>query len=221
MKTKTTVYVMLFMLLIQNSFAQKDEFYNIPENTVAIHLDNVAFDEDDYMEVLDSDNHTIAYYDRFENKSAFIRSVKVYNLDKELIYTLVPLMSDQGYEIHIKNQDGQRGFVGITGHLQGFRAVYESQVSYFEEPYNFDFIMRAGIGKVSAKQAVNYQGQEVMTYETKVGAFSKIKITPLLVDKTFFEAHKMDVANWALIIQLIKELSLETARNNNVHRQSN
>lgn len=221
MKTKTTGYIMLFMLLIQTSFAQNNELNTNPENTIAIHLDNVAFDETDYMKVLDSDNNTIAYYDRFDNKSAAVKSVKLYNSSKELVYVLVPLITDQGYEIHIKNENGQRGFIDLTGRIKGLKAVYESQVDYFQEPYSFQFSTKMGIGKVSAKQAVSYLDKEVMTYETKVAGFSKVKTTPFLVDKTFFKDHQMDVANWVLVIQLIKELSLETTRINNGYRPSN
>ncbi len=221
MKTKTIGYVMLIMLVIQTGYAQKNESNNNTENTIAIHLDNVAFDEDAYMKVLDSDNTTIAYYDRFENKSTAVKSVKIFNSNKELMSVLVPLMTDRGYEIHIKNKDGQRGYIDLTGRIKGLKAVYDSKVDYFQQPFSFRFSTKMGIGKVSARHAVSYLDKEVMTYETKVAGFSKVEITPFLVDKTFFKDHQVDVANWALIIQLMKELSLETSRINNGYRAAN
>ncbi|WP_298537232.1 hypothetical protein [uncultured Algibacter sp.] len=166
------------------------------------------------MNVLDAENNIIAHYDRFENKSGPVKSVRLFNLEKELIYVLVPIITNKGYEIHLRNKDQLRGLVKLTEKLKGLGVSYQSEVAYFQKPYSYDYAVNIGIGKVDIKHRVNYKNQEVISYQEHVSAFSGINTSPSVINKSFYLENKLDVVNWVLIIQLIEELSSEVSKNN-------
>ncbi|WP_422104098.1 hypothetical protein [Winogradskyella sp.] len=213
MDIKLTLVALLLITLSQTSYTQEKDIKGALTDTISIKLDNVAFDEDAYMSILDSENNTIAYYDRFENKSGPIKAVRLYNLKKELIYILVPIITENGYTVHLRNKDKSRGLINLTGKIKGLKVSYRSEVDYFQQPYDFDYRVRMGIGKVSAAQTVNYNNQEVISYKENVSAFSGVKISPFVVSKSFYLEHKLDAINWVLVIQLMNELALEVSNN--------
>ncbi|WP_136481444.1 hypothetical protein [Cognatitamlana onchidii] len=159
---KSILFAVLLMVINQVSNAQNTKIDKALINSVAIRLDKVAFHENCFMNILDSDNNIIAYYDRFENKSGPVKSVKLFNLKKELIGVFVPLITDTGYEIHLRNKDQARGLIKLTEKFKGFEISYQSEVTYFQKPYSFDYAINIGIGKVNIKQSVNYKSQEVI-----------------------------------------------------------
>ncbi len=210
---KSILFAIILTVLSQASHTQQTNTKETLIDTITIRLDNVAFEENAYMNVLDSENNTIAYFDRFENKSGPVKAVRLFNLKKELIYVLVPLITDNGYKIHIRNKDKSRGFVNLTENIKGLAVSYQSEVEYFQEPYSFDYSINIGIGKASVKETVNYKNKEVISYKEKISAFSGVKTSPFVVRKSFFLDNKIDVANWVLVIQLIEELSSEVSKN--------
>ncbi len=50
------------------------------KDATEIELDNVAFDKNDLLKILDVDKTIIAYYDRFENKSGLFDTSKQFVL---------------------------------------------------------------------------------------------------------------------------------------------
>ncbi len=202
-------YLLFALLLISNHFLLAQSQSN---ETIEVSLDNVAFDENDLMKIYTSEDNTIGYYDRFENKSSETKAVRLYDSEKNLIYTLVPVLTDQGYAIHLKNNTDQRGLLELTEHLNGFKLNYKSDVDYFNQPYAFNYDVKLGIGKVSIKQDVIFQGKKVISYQEKVAAFSGISTSPISVDRSYFETHKEEVANWTMVLQLLNELSVEVSK---------
>ncbi len=213
MKIKSVLAVLL-MLAFHTTHAQKNTVVNQPDQ-VAISLDNVAFDEESYMRVLSSDNEVIAYYTRFENQSGAVKSMRVFDVEKNLTYALVPLITDRGFEIHIRDSNERRGLLNLTASINGLRVNYHTEVDYFDKPYSFSYSTRIGIGKVNINETVHYQGRDVLSNRTKLSALSGVDLSPIVADKAFYEANKLDVANWVLIIELLKELSTETSKYNN------
>lgn len=215
---RSILFVVLLLVINQVSNAQETKIKESMADAMTISLDKVAFDNNSYMNILDSDNNIVAYYDRFENKSGPVKSVNLFNLEKELICVLVPLITDKGYEIHLRDKDNSRGFLKLVGKMNGFDVSYQSEVAYFKEPYDFDYAIHIGIGKVAIDQSVNYKNQEVISYNQKISAFSGIKTSPIVVRKSFFLENKLDVANWVLVLELIEELSSEVSKNNRNRR---
>ncbi|MEQ6119052.1 hypothetical protein [Reichenbachiella sp. MALMAid0571] len=211
---KSIFTIILALLIVQISYSQKDKkkSNNSISDPIEIKLDNVAFDEDSYMSILDSENKAIAYFDRFENKSCAVKSAKLFNLDNELIYVLVPLISNQGFEIHLKDANNVRGYIKTIAKPGGFKLIYDSDISYFLKPYDFEISTEIGIGKVSVSEYVKYEGINVMAYKTSASATSGVKVTPFITSKMFYLENKLDAANWALILQLISELSFESSK---------
>lgn len=199
----------LLLMLFQVAQAQ------INSDQVTISLDNVAFEEGDYMSVLNSGNEVIAYYDRFDNQSSAVRSVRVFDVEKNLKYVLVPIISDNGFKIHIRDSKKTRGLLNLTARMKGLSIKYLSEVDYFGKPYGFEYVTKLGIGKVNMNETVLFEGQKVISNKTKVSALSGIDVSPLTVDKEFYEENELDVANWALIIELLNELSMETSKYRN------
>ena len=180
-----------------------------------ISLDKVAFDENSYLSVLNEDNEVIAHYNRFENQSSSVKSVRVFDVDKNLKFVLVPLITDNGYQIHIRDSNNSGGLVNITASIEGFKINYHSEVDYFGKPYGYKHSTRLGLGKVSLQESVLFNDAVVISNHSKVSAFSGIDASPLEVESEFYEENKMDVANWVLIIELLNELSLENSKYNN------
>ncbi|GEM_PF-3947292 len=198
----------LLLMLFQVVQAQ------INSDQVTISLDNVAFEEGDYMSVLNSDNQIIAYYHRFENQSSPVKSVRVFDTEKNLKYVLVPIMSDEGFKIHIRDSNKRRGLLNLTASIKGLSIKYLSEVDYFGKPYSFRYSSKIGIGKIRVDETVQYRGEDVISNRTKVSALSGIDVPPLTVDKEFYEGNKLDAANWVLILELLKELALESSKYN-------
>ena len=113
------ILVLALLLSIQSVHSQKRSttFKNDP---VTISLDKVAFDENSYLSVLNEDNEVIAHYNRFENQSSSVKSVRVFDADKNLKYVLVPLITDNGYQVHIRDSNNSRGLVNLTASIDGF-----------------------------------------------------------------------------------------------------
>ncbi len=179
---------------------------------IEIRLDNVAFDELSQMTIMDADNRAIAYYDRFDNKSSAVKSMRVYNLDGKLSYTLVPIISDWGFEIHIKDADGTRGLVRRVANTGGLKVVYETDVDYFRKPFDSKAQAAVGIGKVKMNEYVRFKDKAVISFETRVSITSGIQVSPYIVSSAFLERNKLDVANWVLILHLMGELSFELSK---------
>lgn len=204
MNTKTILYSVLFLFVAQLSYGQTGNFF--------LKLDNVAFDEDEYMSIQDPQKNIVAYYDRFANKSGDVKAVKLFNLKKELIYTLVPLYSQQRYEVHIRNKEGKRGSVALISTLNNFSARLESVTDYFQKDYYYNHQIRLRIGSAKTIESVRFKNQEIVSSTKTLSVFSKPKPVLFKVDEEFFKENKMDVANWVLIIQLFEELMLEVSK---------
>lgn len=211
---KSIFIILISILVVQSTFSQKNKKKGEESiiDPMEIKLDNVAFDEESYMSILDSENKTIAYYDRFDNKSCAVKSAKLFNLNNELIYILVPVISNQGFEIHIKDTNNIRGHVKTVAKLAGFNLFYESDISYFQKPFNFEIETEMGIGNVSINEYVKFNDKNVMAYKTSVSATSGVEVTPFIISKAFYSENKIDAANWSLILLLMSELSFESSK---------
>ena len=182
---------------------------------VTISLDNVAFEEGAYMSVLNSDNEVIALYKRFENQSGIVKSMRVFDKEKHLKFELVPIITETGFKIHIRDADKTRGLLSISASLSGFKMKFDAQVDYFGKPYGFTYASKIGIGKVRVNETVQYNGRDVISSRSKVSALDGVDVSPIVVDRTFYEENQLDVANWVLMLELLEEMSLESSRYNN------
>lgn len=213
MKLKSVIAI-LFVFIIQASYSQKNKS-NAATDQLTIRLDKVAFDESSLLRVIASNNETVAFYNRFENPSGPVKSMRVFDSNENLICTLVPLITEKGFEIHIRDSNQSRGLVDLTAQINGVKINYDSKVDYFGKPYDYISSNKVGIGKVSIEEAVHYQGQEVISNHKSVSSFSGIQNSPIMVNRAFYEENKVDAANWVLIIELLRELSLESSKYNN------
>lgn len=199
------------LIMTAVSVHAKDKEKPSLEDPVTIAIDNIAFDEDSYLQILGKDNQPIALFDRFENKSAEVKSAKVYNLQNQLVYNLVPIMTAQGYEIHIRDTSNQRGLVKIKAGLSGFSIKYDCQVDYFGEEYEFDIHVTNSMSKVSMRQTISYKGELVMSYQMSSSFAQEPQEAAISANGSFLENKPLDTATWSLILQLINEMTNQTA----------
>lgn len=213
---KSILYTVMFVLSITAVIAQKAK-KNFPKiaNAVEIRLDNIAFDKDEYLKVYDHNDEVIAYYDRFLNKSGTVMSMKVYDTNMKEVYTLVPVIKLDGFEIHLRNSDKERGLIKIISSQRGFRIDQESNVDYFGYAYQYDIDTNLGFGRVSVTNTLNYAGEVVLARRTTVSIGSGVTQTPFKVREAYLKEFTMDAAIWTLITQLTEELSNEITMRNN------
>ncbi|MFY0654485.1 MAG: hypothetical protein JXQ96_20785 [Cyclobacteriaceae bacterium] len=213
---KVIITIVLIALISQISFAQRSKHNsnNKIVDPVEVIVDNIAFDENSYLRVLDNEGNIIAYFDRFENKSCEVNSMKVYDSDFYEVYTLVPVIASQGFEVHIRNSVGVRGYVKMTPRLNGFKVIHDSRIKYFHKPYEFNTSTNVGFGKVAVEDVLRYDGEIVLASKMSM-SFSGIRQTPLLVSQAYLEENMLDAANWSLILHLFQELSLEATKYRN------
>ena len=211
---KSILFIFLLLFTVQVTYSQKKKKKSKSSisDPIEIKLDNVSFDRDSYMSIMDADNNVIAYYDRFDNKSCAVKSARLYNLKNELIYTLVPIISFQNLEVHFKDTSDVRGHLKTTAKVSGFKVEYESDVSYFQKPFDFEIKLNMGITKVSLNELVKYENKNIMSLKTTTAIGSGANQTPFLASKQFYMENKLDIATWALILHLMKELSFESSK---------
>ncbi len=173
------------------------------ENFTNIFFDEVIFDEDDFMKIIDNNGNTIINYEWYENKkSQNIRNAKIYNENKELIMTLVYMDQESGaYQIHFKDNEEKRGVINIMRD-PGSLVTYNFKVNYFIEGFDLRFYIdnddtTTKVGKLY------YNNDLVMFYKKVINKMEFQENSDLYVEKNFLENNKIDTGFWALIFRII------------------
>ncbi|WP_157962306.1 hypothetical protein [Winogradskyella aurantiaca] len=188
---------------------------------VALRIDKVAFVENQLLQVLDDNNQIVALYDRFNNKSSNVKSVKIFDLEGNLIYTLVPITNRDNFEIHIQNSNKERGLINLQPRLNGMSVKIDSKVDFFNLPYDYEYKAKVGFGSVETNELVYFNGQQVISFDTRGSVFKGISIKPFDIDSEFYNTHQFDTVCWVFIMELFDELQQEANRNRRITRSTN
>ena len=217
MKKNLLLALTFFYCIPNTSFAQNDATHQ----TVTLKIDKAAFDEEELLKVLDAKNEIVAFYDRFANKSCSVKGLKIIDKDNKVLFTLVPIINRENFEVHILNDKEQRGRVSLQSRLSGMSVKVDSEVDYFNRPFDFEYENRLGFGSVEIDETVYFRGKEVINFNTKGSVFKRLSVTPYEIDAEFFNTQKMDSICWVFIIELFDELQQEFNRNNRYIRNNN
>lgn len=188
---------------------------------VTLRVDEVAFVENQLLQVLDDNNQIVALYDRFNNKSSNVKSVKIFDPEGNLIYTLVPITNRDNLEIHILNSNKERGLINLQPRLNGMSVKIDSKVDFFNLPYDYEYKAKVGFGSVETNELVYFNGQQVISFDTRGSVFKGISITPFDIDTEFYNTHQFDAVCWVFIMELFDELQQEANRNRRITRSTN
>ena len=215
--TKIALAALAFCFVLL-SFGQQN-----PEESkiVTLTIDKASFDENELLQVLDDNNQIVALYDRFNNKSSNVKSLKIFDSDENLIYTLVPLTNRDNFEIHIQNSNKERGLINLRPRFSGMSVKIDSSVDFFNLPYDYEYKAKVGFGSVETNELVYFNGQQVISFDTRGSVFKGISITPFDIDSEYYRTHPFDAVCWIFIMELFDELQQEANRNRRTTRSNN
>ncbi len=195
-------------LLILTVFSVCLYSQNEIKDATEIKLDNVAFDENDLLKILDANDNVIAYYDRLENKSSNVKMAKLYTPDTNLIYSVVPVKTVTGFEIYLQDHAKRRGKIEISTKIKGFKVEYISEIDYFGLAFDYHFDYRFKLMEITVNESVTLN-DEIVLYSGTTTSLSGVEETPITISESFLQNDPNNAANWALCFLLLKELTEE------------
>lgn len=173
------------------------------ENFIKIQFDEVIFDENDFMKIVDDSGNTIINYEWYENKKGqYIRNARIFNENKELIMTIVYMDKESGaYQIHFKDNEDKRGAIYIIRD-PGSIITYNFEIDYFKEDFELRYFV--DVGEVTEKTGKLYYNNDlVIFYKRVINSMSPKENTDIYVEKNFLENNRVDAGFWAFIFLII------------------
>lgn len=176
---------------------------------VPILIDDVAFDENEKMRVIGENQNVIAYFDRFWNKNGDKDGLKVFDVNKKLICSVIPKSSGKYTDLHIRYSDGKRGKVRQTNDPNILKFQYETDISIEHSafPYKMDVEYM--------HKALSVCGEfKLKTEAGKLIGFAKFfhdmqnedGVETYYIDSEFYKSNKNDIVIFALLAKVLHEL---------------
>lgn len=176
----------------------------IGKNMVQLTVDTVSFEDGSKLKVYDDKKETILLFSRFENKNiqiVKINNTKIYNVDDELIMTIVVNFKQSIVELHTLNNQKERGLIRLTS---GMFFSTDEKVDYYGKPFELDY-QTSSFGTVTVKKKLYYKDKLVMLSTTKTSP-GGVKDSGIFVDKAFLKNNKIEAGIWAIIYMMLSEL---------------
>jgi len=178
-----------------------------------IKIQNVSFEENGKMQIQDEEGNAIALYDRFENKNIQalnIKNARIYDLNNQLIMTLVISFEGTTFAINLLNKDKKTGFVKQSVLMKKMKAEKIFNVDHFNKKYSVKSEQNQNI-KMAENETFVYLDDQTVVYKLRTIDFKdqtkSTNMTDYDVDKNFLKNNKEDAAVWSLICMMMAELS--------------
>jgi|GEM_PF-4385361 len=195
--------ILFFMPFIYSKNKKKFITKKDQDNYVSISIDEVVFEEDDYMKVFDHEKKIIIKYDWFEHrKCAFLKNARIYDEKNNLLMTLVYIYKESGsYQIHYKTKDDIQGVIKVS--MEAFFDItFNFDINYHKEGYEMEYVVEPGF--VTEKIGRLYLNDELVIFFKKeidnMGANEKIQF---LLEKNFLKDNREDAGFWIMIFIMI------------------
>ena len=197
--------ILFFLLLLVPFFAfpEEDTTKDYIFDPVHLVINKNAFDENSIFTVNDEEGRIICEFDRFDNKSSAVNSIKIFNDNKEHIYTITA--DDQGQTIFILNKDGRSGKIVTKTSVVKFKIKIDTIMDYFGEPYDFQMKMDFSDGGISVIYRI-YYNSELVIKQIFTGSFGSSSMD-IVAEKSFLDEHKLDCGVLVLAILAFDEMS--------------
>lgn len=212
MSKKIVVTIMLLIMLTPVLFSKKDRkkivvTKEMLEDFVTISNDTDVFEETDLMKLYDPDEELLAYYGQFKHQNLELYNRKVFDLEKELLLTLIYGANDSmgmEYSIKFKDKDDNVGKVVVKKKAGFAGLVWKFDIDYYEDGYDMKFFVTSnGFGGIQY-QTILYKGNDIIMYWKRKGnVISGKSKNNLFVQKDYMKNNRMDVAYWTMIFFMI------------------
>lgn len=211
---RKSLIVLLYVLISTQLFSQTIEKNNELSNTVTI--DNIVFDETDLMKLYDNENNTIAYFDRVDNKNFNVKNVKLYNLEKELIYTIVPFHKKNTGETTLNIKDEVNNKIGKITYkisLKGLRINYNIITDLFGNEIKYFHEQKMKGLSIILKSSIESNGQQIIYFKETI-SMKGTKSSKYFVDSEFLEENQYKTSLYIMTIFLFDEVQTEISKRN-------
>lgn len=195
--------ILVSFLSINLVFAENEN------NMVKITIDNISFEENSLLKVLDDSNQEIVRYNRFENKNVqglSVKNTRIYDLNNNLIMTAVINFDQLNTQLYLLNKENQKGLINIQTKAGFGKIINAIKVDYFNKNFTLKDDTKAGMtGSVTIVKELLLDNKTVMKSTRKM-AVTGSSGGDILVDKDFLTNNKEEAGIWALIFLNLTEL---------------
>ena len=207
---KTIFFIIILLFIFQLGYSEKKKNKKIIitkkdlENFVSITFDEVIFDENDLMTLIDEENKIIVKYEWFDyqNKKD-LKNVRIFNENKELLITIVYLYQRSGeYQIHFKNNENKRGVINIIKD-PGILETYDFKINYYNDGFELRFFSDTGEGITEKTGKLYYNNDLVIFYKNIINKMKNTEKYNIYIEKNFLDNNREEAGFWAFILRMI------------------
>lgn len=190
------------------------------QNPIKIEVDKGAFDENSLFGIYDEAGNLISQYSRFSNPNTSIQSCKIYDKDKNHIYTISA--DDKERLIYIMDKDGKRAKIKANITQAFFSVKITTDVSYYGQPYVLLVTAKMKFPAVTYTYVVENNNEPVIKGMVTYGMSGST--TEITVNQDFLTANPTESMVWTLALVIFDEMIYEIsnqAKNNNNRNNNN
>lgn len=171
--------------------------------------------------IYDEAGNPVANYSRFENTNSKYNSIKLFDDDKNRIYTIAT--DGQEQSVYIIDKDGKRAKIegAVTPAL--FKFNVKSDLKFYGKPYTLTTIVNTGFTDITFTYIVTYESKPVVKGLYTYNMISSIK-KETTVNQVFLTDNKNDCMAMVLSIfafdEMLYDKVLELHKENQM-RQNN
>jgi hypothetical protein len=205
---KITFFIIITFIIIQFGYSEKRKKIivtkKILKNFTKVSFDEVIFDENDLMGIIDENNEIIIRYEWFNNKSNHkLKNVKIFNNNKEILVTIAYSYQRSGeYQIHFKNNDGKRGVINVIKD-PGMFITYNFEINYYKQGFDLNYFIEAGEEITEKTGKLYYNNDLVVFYKNIINSIKDRESTNIYIEKKFLANYREEAGFWVFILRMI------------------
>jgi hypothetical protein len=184
-----------------------------------------GFDETSLSGIHDEDGGLVANYNRFDNPNSKFNSFKLYDSDKNHIYTIS--IDEKNQSVLIFSKDG--GCAKIIGNMSPglFVIRLKADLDFFGQPYELVPFLSNGLVETDMAYFISFEFKPVikLSYSLNLNNYT-VRNKEIIADKEFAQNHKQACSVLLLalfafdemmnekLIDIIKEIKVRNSGNN-------
>jgi len=188
------------------------ELFSVPkaklkELDAEINIASVAFEEGEYLKISDKDGNLLAYYQRLKSENTNVRMAKIYNPDKELLYTLIPAKSSRQGTVIIKDSKDEKINLGFNVET-GMGVVFMTFGEFDKAPFNLGMSVFNAFGEMNMEIYLD-KDKSLILYYSPVTTKKEVEKKKVLLKSDFFNEDKMKAVMLSISLLILDELHSE------------
>ena len=174
-----------------------------------------GFDETSLSGIYDEDGGLVANYNRFDNPNSKYNSFKLYDSDKNHIYTISA--DEKNQSVLIFSKDGGRAKIigNMSPGLFGIRL--KAEMDFFGQPYKLVPFLSNGMVETDMTYFISFESKPVIKLSHSVSLINyTTKNKEIIADKEFMQNHKQECSVLLLALfafdEMMNEKLIETVK---------